>query len=76
MVANSITLTPGTMTIEVSDGDDPVVLYVHVLGLADPQSIREDGLDFERLAVRAFGSPGDRERWAVAETASEEEGSG
>ncbi len=72
MVANSITLTPGTMTIDVSDGDDPVVLFVHVLGLADPQSIRDDGLDFERLAVEAFGSPDDRERWARAEAADSE----
>ena len=72
MVANSITLTPGTMTIDVSDEDDPYVLYVHVLGLADPQSIRDDGLDFERLAVKAFGSAADRARWAEAEAADAE----
>lgn len=80
MVANSITLTPGTMTVEVddglapdgsprADGDDHVVLYVHVLGLGDPQSIRDDGHDFERLAVKAFGSAADRERWARADAA-------
>ena len=57
MVANAITLTPGTMTIEVSDDEDPIVLYVHVLGLGDPESIREDGWKFEELAVAAFGSP-------------------
>ena len=78
MVANSITLTPGTMTVEVDDGlaadgtprvdgDDHVVLYVHVLGLGDAQTVRDDGHDFERLAVRAFGSRADRERWARAE---------
>jgi len=66
-VANSITLTPGTMTIDVSEQDDPVVLYVHVLGLSDAEAIRADGRHFERLAVEAFGSPGDRERWARAE---------
>jgi multicomponent Na+:H+ antiporter subunit E len=75
IVANAITLTPGTMTIEVDDpsergSDEHIVLYVHVLGLGDAQSIRDDGLDFERLAVKAFGSKGDRARWARAEAAS------
>ncbi|HEY6531049.1 MAG TPA: Na+/H+ antiporter subunit E [Acidimicrobiales bacterium] len=64
MVANAITLTPGTMTIEVSDDADPIVLYVHVLGLGDAESIREDGWKFEELAVAAFGSPRDRQRLA------------
>jgi multicomponent Na+:H+ antiporter subunit E len=62
MVANAITLTPGTMTIEVSDDGDPIVLYVHVLGLGDAESIRQDGWKFEELAVAAFGSPRDRAR--------------
>jgi multicomponent Na+:H+ antiporter subunit E len=75
IVANAITLTPGTMTIEVDDPserdeDGHIVLYVHVLGMGDAQSIRDDGLDFERLAVKAFGSAGDRERWARAEAAA------
>jgi multicomponent Na+:H+ antiporter subunit E len=75
IVANAITLTPGTMTIEVDDpsergSDDHIVLYVHVLGLGDAQSIRDDGLDFERLAVKAFGSRADRRRWAEAEAAA------
>jgi multicomponent Na+:H+ antiporter subunit E len=64
MVANAITLTPGTMTIEVSDDDRPIVLYVHVLGLGDAESIRADGRRFEELAVGAFGSPRDRRRLA------------
>jgi multicomponent Na+:H+ antiporter subunit E len=74
MVANSITLTPGTMTIDISDEQDPIVLYVHVLGLADRQAIRDDGLAFERLAVRAFGSPEDRARWDRAEAFADEGG--
>ena len=57
MVANAITLTPGTMTIEVSDDETPIVLYVHVLGLGDPESIREDGWKFEELAVNAVRQP-------------------
>lgn len=69
IVANSITLTPGTMTIEVHQRADDIVLFVHVLGLEDPASVRSDGQDFERLAVKAFGSAGDRARWAAAEAA-------
>ena len=49
------------------------MLFVHVLGLEDAASVRSDGHDFERLAVRAFGSAGDRARWAAAEAAEREE---
>lgn len=84
MVANSISLTPGTLTVDVDDGcdddgtpriegDDHVVLYVHVLDCDDAQVIRDDTLAFERLAVRAFGSPADRARWDRAEAAAQEE---
>ena len=63
MVANAITLPPGTMTVDVfGTGDEPAVLYVHVLDLDDAESIRDDGRTFEALAVNAFGSRGDRER--------------
>ena len=63
MVADAITLTPGTMTVDVFDTDDgPAVLYVHALEVADPEAIRADGLRLEGLAVRAFGSRADRER--------------
>jgi multicomponent Na+:H+ antiporter subunit E len=72
MVANSITLTPGTMTIEVDQDEEQVVLFVHVLGFSDADSVRRDGHDFERLAVRAFGSPRDRARWARAEATDQE----
>lgn len=59
LVANSITLTPGTMTIEVheSDSDSTTILYIHVLHFRDTESIRRSTLRLERLAVRAFGSP-------------------
>lgn len=53
-VANVITLTPGTLSIEL-DGMPPV-LYVHVLHLHDPDQVRADLLRVEELAVRAFGS--------------------
>lgn len=69
MVGNSITLTPGTMTIDVDDDGERTVLYVHVLNLSDAEEVRRDGRRFEGYAVRAFGSPADRDRWAAAEAA-------
>ena len=54
VVANVITLTPGTMTIEVAG--DPPVLYVNVLHLHDVERVRRDLLHLEELSVRAFGS--------------------
>lgn len=63
MVADAITLTPGTMTVDVFGTDDgPGVLYVHALDLGDAEAIRADGHRLEVLAVRAFGSRADRER--------------
>lgn len=55
VVANVITLTPGTVTIE-AEGSPPV-LYVHVLHLIEIEKVRNDVLHLEALAVRAFGSP-------------------
>ena len=73
-VANSITLTPGTMTVDVrpslpEGGDDDtltaspstIVLYVHCLAVVDPDAVRADGLAFEELVVKAFGTAADRE---------------
>jgi multicomponent Na+:H+ antiporter subunit E len=62
VVANVITLTPGTMTIEVAG--DPPVLYVNVLHLHDIERIRRDLLHLEELSVRAFGSAGARTQLA------------
>jgi multicomponent Na+:H+ antiporter subunit E len=62
LVANSITLTPGTVTIDVAeshdaDGDvDGRTLFVHVLHFKDVESVRRGVLKLERLAVRAFGA--------------------
>lgn len=57
LVANSITLTPGTATIDVHEHADgsPPTLYVHVLHFRDVESIRRDVLRLERFAIRAFG---------------------
>lgn len=62
LVANSITLTPGTMTVDVHQRDGGVVLYVHSMFAHDVESVRHDVLRLEALALRAFGSPSDYER--------------
>lgn len=58
VVANCITLTPGTITIEATT--DPTVLDVHVLHLSDPDAVRREVLALEARVVRAFGSPAAR----------------
>ncbi len=76
LVANSITLTPGTMTIDVRrherdefdyDGDGIIdemtagaTLYVHCLYGEDVEAVRSEVLRLEELALRAFGSDRDR----------------
>jgi multicomponent Na+:H+ antiporter subunit E len=39
MLANSITLTPGTLTVDV---DDDGVFYVHTIYLSSPDATEED----------------------------------
>lgn len=53
LVANAITLTPGTLTIEVRR--HPSTIYVHVLDLHDPVGVRADLARLAHKAVRAFG---------------------
>ena len=53
LLANLITLTPGTLSIDVSN--DRKLLYVHALDCRDPDSLRKliaDG--FERKIIEAF----------------------
>jgi multicomponent Na+:H+ antiporter subunit E len=54
IVANVITLTPGSLVIEAVGS--PPVLYVNVLHLHDLDRVRRDLLRIEELSVRAFGS--------------------
>jgi multicomponent Na+:H+ antiporter subunit E len=54
VVANVITLTPGTVTIEAKG--TPSVLYVHVLHLDDIERVKAELLHLEELSVKAFGS--------------------
>lgn len=57
LVANSITLTPGTLTLETERRGDVAILYVHALDLSDADGVREDISKLEVLAVDAFGGP-------------------
>lgn len=54
LVANAISLTPGTLTIEIRR--QPTILYVHVLHLQDVEAVRREVQYLEVLAIRAFGS--------------------
>lgn len=54
IVANAITLTPGTLTIDARGR--PATLFVHVLSFADVEATREEVADLERRVVRAFGT--------------------
>lgn len=53
IVANMISLTPGTLTIEVLD--DPMTLYVHVLHLRSLEEVRSEVRKLEGLVIEAFG---------------------
>jgi multicomponent Na+:H+ antiporter subunit E len=53
LLANMITLTPGTLSVDVSD--DRRTLYVHVLDCSDPEATKRDIAEgFERKILEAF----------------------
>lgn len=54
LVANAISLTPGTLTIDIDR--DPTVLYVHVLHLRNLERVRGDVLRLEVRILHAFGT--------------------
>jgi multicomponent Na+:H+ antiporter subunit E len=54
LIANAISLTPGTLTIE--SHSDPTTLYVHVLHVAKLDKVRRDIAQLAKLAIAAFGS--------------------
>lgn len=68
VVANVITLTPGSMTIESSGS--PPVLFVNVMHLHDLERVRSDLLHVERLCVQAFGSAEARRQLAAEDVAA------
>ena len=53
LIADMISLPPGTLTLEVRR--DPLVLYVHALHVQDVEAVRRDIRRIEVLAVEAFG---------------------
>lgn len=53
LIADAISLTPGTLTLEVRR--EPLTLYVHALDTRDVEHVRRDVRTLEVLAVRAFG---------------------
>lgn len=57
MVANAITLTPGTLTLEAVPAAEgrPGLLHVHALHLGTAEELIADVAHIEALAVRAFG---------------------
>lgn len=53
LLANLITLTPGTLSVDVSD--DKATLYVHCVDASDPDQTRRDIAEgFERKIIEAF----------------------
>jgi multicomponent Na+:H+ antiporter subunit E len=54
LIANAISLTPGTLTIE--SHPDPTTLYVHVLHVANLDKVRRDLARLSTLAIAAFAS--------------------
>ena len=53
VLADAITLTPGTLSVEVRR--DPPRLYVHVLHVREVEGVRRDVLRLQRLVLRALG---------------------
>ena len=60
VVADLITLTPGTLTLDVRS--DPPHLLVHVLGLDDPDAVRAEVADLEAMVLRAVEPLGEEDR--------------
>lgn len=56
IVANAITLTPGTMSLELDP--DSLTLSVHVLGEVEPEAFRRGILELEQRVVRAVSKRG------------------
>ncbi|MEP3300463.1 MAG: Na+/H+ antiporter subunit E, partial [Roseibium sp.] len=53
MLANLITLTPGTLSVDVSE--DRKTLYVHCIDVPDPQATIDDIKNgFERKILEVF----------------------
>lgn len=58
VIANAISLTPGTLTLTVRQrgGSPPRMLYAHILHPGDVDAVRAGLARMETLAIRAFGA--------------------
>ncbi|HUP76895.1 MAG TPA: Na+/H+ antiporter subunit E [Acidimicrobiales bacterium] len=52
IVANSVSLTPGTLTLDIDRSTN--TMYMHVLHLREIEAARRDVHELERLAILAF----------------------
>ncbi|RAI32921.1 Na+/H+ antiporter subunit E, partial [Rhodoplanes roseus] len=53
LLANLITLTPGTLSVDVSE--DRRTLYIHAIDVPDPDQLKRDiAQGFERKILEAF----------------------
>lgn len=50
ILANSITLTPGTMTLDIVDGE----VFIHCLSIDDEQKLIESEAEFESQIIRTL----------------------
>ena len=53
LVADTISLTPGTLTLEVRR--DPLTLFIHALDVRNVEQVQGDVRRLEVLAIKAFG---------------------
>ena len=53
LIADAISLTPGTLTLEVRR--DPLTLFVHALDVRNVEQVQADVRRLEVLALKAFG---------------------
>ncbi len=68
LIADAISLTPGTLTLEVRR--DPLTLYVHALDVRDITVLQREIRTLEVLAVKAFGDADALAGLAVDDTTS------
>lgn len=66
LIADAISLTPGTLTLEVRR--EPLTLYVHALDVRDIDGLRHVVRTLEVLAVTAFGDDDALEGLVVDDT--------
>lgn len=54
LVADAISLTPGTLTVELQR--EPLTVYVHAIDSRDVEGLRRDVHRLQALCIRAFGT--------------------